>query len=288
MNTQSLRCATNRLPARRGVTLVEVLVGMAIVGLLIAPATQASREAARRLSCGSHLRQIALATQNYESQYGVFPGVFGNSAWFRQLLPYMEVPADAQRCAIYACPSDVFSTGSWNHNAMSVLPSSGDGYRDHNGNGFVTLGNTITTGHFTDGTSTTVAFAERLAWPPIDRRADQSLWGRRIRQTPTFFTDMDAAADQCQRSAGASIPFWFFVDAYNHVMTPNENSCANGPTTNTASYGYMAVTASSSHANGVNLAMVDGSVHFINNSIDRRVWRAAGTRNGGEVIGWVK
>ena len=47
---------------------------------------------------------------------------------------------------------------------------------------------------------------------------------------------------------------------------------------------YVAFTARSYHPGGVNTLMMDGSVRFTKSSVDGLVWRALGTRAGGEVI----
>lgn len=86
----------------RGFTLVEVLVVIAIIGVLIAlllPAVQSAREAARRSSCTNNLRQLGLALHNHENANRFFPpssqalsGGAEGAPWSGQamMLPYLE------------------------------------------------------------------------------------------------------------------------------------------------------------------------------------------------------
>ena len=158
-------------------------------------------------------------------------------------------------------------------------------------------GGVVTLSSVTDGTSNTVVFSEwvkgtgtktpglsvvynnKIGFPGNNTFVPLITYFNACRSTTTIST-LTAAANK-----GA---FWFNHKCgqgggYSHIMTPNLNACVFSSDGDMAP-GETSIGASSNHPGGVNVAMLDGSVKFIKNTVNQATWWGLSTKAGGEVI----
>lgn len=322
-------------PARQtaGFTLVELLVVIAIIGILVAlllPAVQAAREAARRMSCSNNLKQMGLSLHNYHDTFKQFPpsallpvgATYDSWSMQARLLPFLEKanlsdlidwkydyesqPAVTRtRVPTFLCPSEIRDRerpdGALTHYPLNYCVNFGTWFvfnplQQSGGNGLVYPNSRTNFASVTDGTSSTLAFAEVKAWTPYLRDGgNPSAVGALIPSTPaavaalggSFKTDsghtewVDGRVHQTGFTGtfppNTLVPFTSGGVDYDVDF----NSYREGKSTNRVTY--AAVTSRSYHPGGVNAALVDGSVRLFAETIDLTVWRALATRDGGEV-----
>lgn len=304
-------------PLRSGFTLVELLVVMATIGVLLAlllPAVQQAREAARRATCKNHLRQLGLALHHYHDQFRRFP--FGwdthGTGWSALILPQLEQrglhdtlvfvensvgnwgsgSANEVACGtvipVFRCPSMVQPLHVDNSGITGRVPASYRGcgssevlsddpstaprgsrsYQEVEHNGLFYGCSSIGLRDVLDGTSTTVLLGES-------------------------YTDVDFIQD------GNALDYWYFgspqIDPCRCDGSTNGTEFSEfvGSTAAPINARFIATTSGyekemsfgSYHPGGAHLCFADASIHFVSESIDRAVYRALGSRNGGEVPG---
>ncbi len=145
----------------------------------------------------------------------------------------------------------------------------------------------------TDGLSNTVFFSEKIRGTGTrdgDARSDQMVI------SASAATDVNSTLTTCRASNPLTATrltsrqgmSWVMGEmcctTYNHVETPNKQTCAGTGYPGTMANMPMQIPPSSRHPGGVNALMGDGTVRFIKDSVNITTWRALGTRNGGEVI----
>ncbi len=152
---------------------------------------------------------------------------------------------------------------------------------------------------FADGLSNTIGVSERLqgGWvnglfkPHGDyhltnigngKVSDSADWAlQQCAQIPTT-SPADVQSGESWFVSG------FHFTNYNHCQTPNGPvpDCAFEPfdDVNFKRIQEGVFTATSRHPGGVHTLFMDGSVHFVKNSVALAVWRALATRSGGEVV----
>ncbi len=229
--------------------------------------------------------------------------------------------AYANAAGLFICPSDpntgrVITENNYRANFGGSTPYGGsvDTTQNHvttsvsQGNGAFTVGGVTRDRDFTDGMSNSAIFSERSKGSGLDmasalpkREFDVVTWQNRAQGlinpdtlyndclsiTPTVstfnFNSMGRWLPNQDFSNGW--PFGFYsATLYNHVATPNWRGfdCGNWSAIIDAPGEHGIISARSQHTGGAMVLMADGAVKFAGENIDLQVWRAVGTRNGGE------
>ncbi len=181
-------------------------------------------------------------------------------------------------------------------------------------NGTFTYGPGIGIAQITDGTSGTAMFAEHTKGSAkFNQVGDKSdvvfLPNGTVSISWNAQTDADAFMTVCNTQFPASSFFyqagryvaspgfglqfsdgwgyaWYVATLYNHVAPPNwvGYDCGLGSSIIDTPSEHGIVAARSAHPGGANSLFADGSVKFVKASVGVPVWRALGTRAGGEVV----
>jgi prepilin-type N-terminal cleavage/methylation domain-containing protein len=297
----------------RGFTLIELLVVIAIIAILIGlllPAVQKVRESAARSQCSNNLKQWAIAMHTFHDSTGSLPiGARNNprQTWVMFLWPFMEQgnlmtgmnintqqfylpPATigntlngrtGAKVPQYYCPSDI----------PTDLDSSNAYYQRRRGNYVVNWGQ--------------VLYDHAPATNVVGRAPFGEVNGNRSKPTTTRLTDIKDGTSSTLLMSEYLMPTshddndWRGdiqnddgVFKFMTFNTPNSTApdivnwaIQNGdPMTPVLTAGAEQNTARSRHTSGVNAALCDGSIRFIQNSIALSTWQALGTINGNEVI----
>jgi prepilin-type N-terminal cleavage/methylation domain-containing protein len=290
---------------RPGFTLVELLVVLAIIGVLVAlllPAVQKVRGAADRIRCQNNLRQIGIALQAYHDRQGMFPPGYADTApwpqpdagpgwgWASFLLNDLEqkgvfdqidftlnvgdpsaniVAARTTFLNVFYCPADprIITFTATDGGSQSWLLAQGS-YVACNGNdGVDDMTTPPHTGAFVRGTAFRIA----------DIKDGLS---------NTFFAG--------ERSTTMSLSTW--AGAVTGALVPSVRDPSSASGASALVLGHCgphlpndqivtdADAMSSGHALGVQFLFGDGSVRPINNTISMNVYDALATRAGGEII----
>ncbi|HEY1188294.1 MAG TPA: DUF1559 domain-containing protein [Gemmata sp.] len=287
-----------------GFTLIELLVVIAIVAVLtglLLPAVQKVREAAARVKCGNHLKQIGIASQMAHDTHHALPpglgywpgtdtGAYGT--YHFHLLPFLEQGAlyqqsqalgvyfaannqvYAQPVAAYVCPSDPSApadgrAGDTSGNIWGVasyaMNAQVTARVDEMGRILGPDGRALLLATFPDGASNTILFTEKFA--------------------------------QCFNGnypAGGSFWAYYFTGSglvpYHPGFAVSWNGYSYGPASKFLvrpvpyNGGCDPTMASSPHPGGIQALFADGSVRFLSADITLYTWWYLCTPAGGEII----
>ncbi|HIQ20198.1 MAG TPA: DUF1559 domain-containing protein [Planctomycetes bacterium] len=294
---------------RMAFTLVELLVVIAIIGILIAlllPAVQASREAARRMSCSNNLKQIGIGLHLYHDTFGRLPaGWYGYDpatgkphwfgepgwAWGAAILPYMEQTAVYEQLihfdqpvahpangaarllplAIHRCPSDSGPN-------TFLLP--GGGIYVGTGGGYQPI--RLATGNYM-GMFGTVDLHDVCSSSRCE--GDGTFFLNRGVRFAEIHDGLSQTFIVGERSSKLAPSTWVGVVTGGLHAPARVVGVALWPPNAEDTPEHYFHTFSSYHPAGAHFLLADGSVRLVAETIDHGTYRALATRAGKDVVG---
>jgi prepilin-type N-terminal cleavage/methylation domain-containing protein len=305
---------------RTGFTLIELLVVIAIIAVLIAlllPAVQQAREAARRTQCKNNLKQIGLALHNYHDAIGMFPycstypiNAAYKHTWVELILPYIDnaplynqinfnLPNDAttpsNNQALFAskgfafikCPSNPFSD--------TLTCKDGSLFREYpaaiQGLGYPLMSGTIQPDSIPPACGCENCFCNSESTASHTWNSSQSytkfpgIFNRgvtisRLKDVTDGTSNTMLAAERNAEECGWGGAFsWNFTNVYTgqKINSPTR-------TTSNSSDWWRNCGSSSHHVGGVHVLLADGSVRFLSDSIDFRLYCFLGDKADGNTV----
>jgi len=279
------------LPKRQGLSMIELLVVLAVLGFLLAlllPAVHKLRERAARQQTQNNLRQVAIALHNHQDTYKRLPPAFGKFAAMKTaqsihiyLLPFMEQQAlfqqyqqgegenrDNQVVPAYFSPVDPSHP-----NPPAGIQNSAANLRTFSNKGMQTQwdaplpalgkeedGAARIPASFPDGTSNTIVFGTRYG---VCSDGGSRYASAPNTNTAAFFGQNPAKG----QAAPADVTATF-------LLFPTPKECPPTP-----------LMGHSFSASGIDVAMADGSSRMVSARVSAQTWNAAMCPNDGQVFG---
>jgi len=304
-----------RIDRRAGFTFPELLGVLLIIQILIMlllPAVQQAREAARRAQCRNNLMQLGIALNNYHSIHDVLPPGTQDAAgpiqsienggyhmgWITQILPYIEQHAAYGKIDFTKSVYDPANSTARNHQVPTLMcPSNPSSFRfssdfsgvhndfetpiDVNQNGILYLNSSTRLDDITDGSSYTLFLMEsshkrnlRLGWMSGSNATLSNAVVRKFDDGNVSSNAKDPNSDQ----RVARYELRREVTSYNSA----QELLKEIERTRTDEEEQVG-GAGSYHMAGFHVLMGDGSVRLISNLVDPNLFRNLAHRADGQL-----
>lgn len=316
-----MRSADSRTRStRRGITLIEVLVAIGLIGLLMSllmPAAQSARGAARRAACQNNLRQIGVAILSHESTHQRFPangwgfqwiGEPGRSTdeaqpggWIYNILPEVDQAALRERGSDLSASARRQALGELSRTPLPLFhcperaaPSTGPANPDVapvNADWQPNVAKTdyaINEGDWISDTGRgplTLAEGDKASYPWKDVSLASGISFQRSRVRAADVTDgLSQTYLVGEKYVGLGGYQTSGDSGYDQSMYSGVDLDLNRWTIETPLWdgnGQSTRSFGSAHSDGCHLLYCDGSVHSVSYSVDAEVHRSAGNRRDG-------